>query len=610
MLKVTPKRMNIKHKFDTEMKLALIISFFSFLLSLVVINDKAAVGYELSIFDSFSYIFYLFLFIPITSAGIYFWYININEENMFNSRFRFLWLLLIVLIMMFIFLLPYIKGYAFYPMGDMPTHLGNVFDIINTGEISTTLIYPIEHIYIATINLITDISVYNISTIIKILFIFIYALSLLLLSNYFFKKESLSILVAIIGTIQLAKVQQTPHEIAGLLLVMVFYIYFKSKTCDHKKANFIILFLLFFVLYPFFHPLLCIVLISSIIIFDLAINVLNYFFINRSKLNINDMHYLNQFSKIPIIGTIVLLTWFWNHYWFWNYQVGTVVRWLVYDNFDSNIGRVGDVMNRFTLYDINPIELAIKYYGINIVVILFSLMCLTKLYNSVFLKKNRFRSEINKNFFVLSSFIVLMMCFGFLTAIMPTWGGPERMLMYASLISPIYFCAYLFKTNSKYGRSISLILVLFIFILGPFNVHQSNFQDLPNLQVTQAEINGMNWVITFKEQTITSLFNHERPFRISSLILGAKKSKDVGIRSSDYKLEPHFGLDTYSNLGKAYTEDKYLLLSEYDEVLYLTLYPNSILYNIHDFIKIENDFTVSNVYENNGFRVYLVKTQL
>lgn len=607
MFFTTTKCMNKELVVARKMKIGLIISFISILLSILLIKDNVAVGYELNIFYSYPYMFFLLLLIPLVLSGIFFWQAVFYERYRVTSAYVISWLLVIGFVIVYIILLPYIKGYYFYPMGDVLTHVGQAIDIIKTGHINNTLIYPIEHIYIAIIKLITDISIYNVSFLLKPIFLVSYFSSIYLMSNYFFNRYPLSVLIAIVGSIEIAKFQQTPHEISALLLVMVMYIYFKGKESIGKKSTFKVLLLLYFILYPFLHPLIAIVLILSTITFDLTSTIVNSLRANKLKLTAIDVDCIKRFSLFPIIGMIILLMWFWNNYWFWNHQIGTVLRWLFSEAY-SNISRLDNVVNKFTVYNINPIELFAKYYIINLVIIVFAVYYILNSWRELSKKKNMTVSERCLNLIVLSSFIILMAIMGFATVIMPTWGGPERMLFYASLISPIYFCRCLFKMKSKFQNKVSLVLILFIFMLGPFIIHQSNIQDLPNLQVTHSEMNGISWFLSSKEQNITSLYNHERPFRLSALMLGSTDSKATEIHSSESKPKTHFGFDSYSNIGHEYSEDKYLLLSKYDEALYFYLYPNSTLYNHNDFLQIEKDTTVFKIYNNNEFKVYFIKS--
>lgn len=575
-------------------------------LAILVVKDYVALGYERSIFYSFSSIFFILFIIPLILAGVFFWYINSCGDQKISLSYVLIWTFLIAIQISFIILLPQVKGYAFYPMGDIPTHLGHVLDILKTGRVNETLIYPIEHIYIVIISQMTSLSIYTISFLLKFLFLALYSIFIYMFSNYLLKNIYLSYLIAIIATIQIARFQQTPHEIGALFLPLIIYIYFKSKTELYNKHVLKLVFLVFLILYPFLHPLLSIVLVFSIITFDLAILLFNFAFTHKCRLKSLNVNVLKSFSLFPVVGLVILCSWLWSHYWFWNYQVGRIFRWLLIGSSDE-IGRYESVASIFSIYNINPIQMFVKYYFINILIIVVCFLCLVNIY--CHLSKNSFvRKEINLDLVTLSSFILLMGLIGLFSIFAPTFGGPERMFFYASLISPIYFGFYLFKSSSKVRNIIALVLIVIIFSAGPFLVHQSDLQNLPNLQVTDSELKGMNWFVSTKNENINCLYNHERPSRLSTLILGHTESRKTGIISSNHKPLPHFGLDLNAHLGAAYSENKYLLLGKYDEELYLYLYPKSLVFNAEDFLKIENDLTVSNIYENNEFRIYYVKS--
>jgi hypothetical protein len=103
-------------------------------------------GYEMSIYGNIPGWIWMFLILSIAIA------ISINWQQDGNNLAIYYVMFMSIC---FILLLPIIKGYFMYGRGDALTHVGTIREILGTGTIEQSNIYPVIHILGSSISLIT-----------------------------------------------------------------------------------------------------------------------------------------------------------------------------------------------------------------------------------------------------------------------------------------------------------------------------------------------------------------------------------------------------------------------------------------------------------------------
>lgn len=552
------------------------------------IKNYTTEGYELSIYDSLPFIFFICISIPLIIYIILFFF---HEEHLSS-----LYIFMIEFELLVLTLLPVIKNYAFYPMGDLLGHYGRTYDLILSGNLSGS-VYPIEHILLAIMYHITSVPLKFLIVGLKPIFLLSYFLSLFMLSRYIFQDSRKSIFIAVMGTFFYSNFLPAPSVISCLMIIWAFYFFFLSGN----KPEFKSILILFSILYPFFHPLVCIVLIISLLGIDFYTNL--YFF----KYNIK--HF--TFSLVSIIMLAILLLWLWDNFSLWNNQVGNLIRWILHDS-SGGVGRYHDISNIFSKYNINPIRIILPHYLISILFSFITFVFVFKLHKNLLLNQEKLKNDHeNRILFFISSYVIFLCIFCIFSLVSPTVAGPERMFSYMSIIFPIYFGKFIFELDLKENvrKYFSAIFVAFIIFYSIFSMYPCEFLKLPNLQVTQDEIKGMAWLSEYKNENFNILYNHERPYRIADLILGIEDSRICGLDNyPDHYPPNHFGYDLNTSVraGDFYSEPKYYIHEIYDEILFFTLYKSSNIFTKKDFIIFDNDYTVSQLYENNEFKIYMI----
>lgn len=572
----------------TKSKLMFIFCFVVISVALLLIKNVEVTGYEISIYKSISFPIFLLLFPMLYSM------INIFIFKSDRNNFLILNIIVFLMVCLIILLLPNIKGYTFYPMGDPPSHAGTVLDIISHNKIPEDLIYPITHIFISSTYYITNIDFNTITMFAAPIYSIVAMIYLYVLAHHIFNDSYKAILVVLLGFFPLSTVIPSPHIFTVLSILLVLFIF--MRIINHNRIEDKIILIIFAILYPFFHPMVSIIFAISILLIGIL-----YKFIHRSKQIGN-----SAFFIIPSISLIILLLWLWSKFWYWNYHIGRVLRWFISDTTDK--GRFQNAISMFNDYSINIIDLVIKVYIQNIIYIIFSFL-------AIFLIIKKFVHEyknVNEKLMLLSVWIFLNVFIGFAVLFLPTEGSPERLLYYTGILSPI-FVVYLLFSLRKNVKYVIIIVLIVLNINSVYVVHQSDYIDLPNFQVTQMEIVGSNWLIDQRNHDLQVKSNHERFYRIADLIKGPEYAEDNKLdidRSTAYGTEPykHFGYNNYTRIGDGYNKDFYLIIEKYDEVLYFVLYPNSIKFNKSDFNRLDFlDSTAKKIYNNGEFKVQLVK---
>jgi len=149
--------MKMHEPYDKSTKVLLYIALIFIVFSLVIISKiPPAEGYEFSIYDAYPWYFWFFVIMSFFIGQLII-IKNATSENWSNS-----WV------------------FGFYGRGDALTHVGHIKDILNSGHVSPSNIYPVEHILATTIHGITNIDLGTLTIVIPVilflLFVFWYAL--------------------------------------------------------------------------------------------------------------------------------------------------------------------------------------------------------------------------------------------------------------------------------------------------------------------------------------------------------------------------------------------------------------------------------------------------
>jgi hypothetical protein len=132
-------------------KVVLIFLFLLLSVALIITWNTPATGYESSIYWSTPLILWVSLIASVI-VGVALVVVSIAKNELEQSSLWKLGLLLVFLCYTICLALFIIRGYYMWCMtGDPASHIGWIKEIINTGHMVDTILYPAGHIYLSEI---------------------------------------------------------------------------------------------------------------------------------------------------------------------------------------------------------------------------------------------------------------------------------------------------------------------------------------------------------------------------------------------------------------------------------------------------------------------------
>ena len=335
--------------------------------------------------------------------------------------------------------LPLIKNYLFYDFADSFTHIAVVNDIINYKYVSSDLFYPIMHIWISNISLITNIPSLLIMKYFPLVLSLFFMISIFLWNKSIFADKPTIILSTILGFIPFIQSYNTvlvPNAFSLILVPLILFIYLnKSKKSGVKYSIMLILFL---ILIPFSHPLTSIMLIVFLLVIPISNRI--YDTILNSKetsflgliISIKTNYFIDlnsmkkSYSLIPA-GILIIIFFMWlSSYAIFNNSVSRVTLWLN-GELKPPLNEISGTLNKLNLSLEGKIFLFLKIYGYD-----FLLICLGLISILIIIRKLKRGFEVERNIFaiincfIFSSIMMVVLLFS---------GDPN----FEVIISEIYF---------------------------------------------------------------------------------------------------------------------------------------------------------------------------
>ena len=572
------------------LKAVSILSFIFITVALILIaKNSPARGYELSIYSSLPWITWLFL-ISTLAIGI-----SIIVYEAFTSKSNF-WLVgfFIILLVNFIILsLQIFRGYYAYGLADPLEHLGRARSIASTGFISEGNFYPVTHILGAVLIEISSIPPEIAMKYLPVIFTVLFMLFTYLLASVVSLKKEYGILAAAASSALLFSYYHLtpyPHALSLLTFPLMFYLYFKSLNTPSlsNKIALIILILLF----PFFHPVLEMVLISCLVIAEVA------------KLGCaRRIRYSCRAGNISLnpalISFITFFLWI-SYFAVLGSTVRRVFQWTAGET--SVVARAGELEPVFGLGPWDFFKLLLKMFGHNLIFIILSLVALGIIIRYFLQRRNGVRNLFILSLLFLTSsivYIIIAMSLGLIT-----WGRilGANVGMWAAPVLTSFALYEIFK-RPRIPKIIGIAVVVIILFsastIGVFSVYRSPWISQPNWQITQMDMCGSEWFSSRKTPDFA--------YAPMGWIRGYHQ----------FKMPEHFGYPEHESVGEAVGKETYIVLTErfkqasaeptFKEWINIEDCFAKPGFAEEDFVRIEKDSSVNKVYSNGEFDTFLVR---
>jgi hypothetical protein len=592
------------HSLSLNRILALIGVGFILLSLIIILITPSAANYEFSIYDAYPLIFWLALFAAIVTGSVI---LLINGVFKEQDKSKWIWGILIIFLANSILLfMPLIRGYLNFGSGDVLTHIGWMKDIIRTGYVSSSNMYPIDHILGVILNFFTGLSFQEITMIIPALFSLFFIVSFYLLSTVIFSKQSERLLLVLFASILMfgnLNMAFAPNAQAFMVLPFLLYLLFKSNTFEGDQI-FSILLIIICTTLVFFHPLVTLISISIFILLKIPSLI-------SKKLDIT-----GAFNKNlnKLIFLLIVLFSSWTSYLYVLAKTAQPIFETITGSseYTTEFQSYSNILGEVHVDISYLVRLIISIYGQEIILGILSLICAFYL----LLKVIRGEKISNISLIALISFLTLFIISIFMFFINGIFGF-NRIYYCAMIFSIILIPSMWFMMNSDFKTNIILTRIVLLAVLAAivwismFNLYFSPITKQVNQQVTKSEYFGMITFYKYRDESYQILEYGLSQDRMYDAIYGRDYPRtNVVFSASDSLMPPdHFGYNMTSSLGSFYNEPHYFLLTNAGKFYYPNIYPEfpqKWRFDANDFERLKTDVSVQQIYDNGNLDIRLI----
>jgi len=592
-------------------KILSIFGFFIIIFCLYITAQNPGVqGYEISIYDEYpKYFWYLIIVCILIFQIIIFIDIFSNNQSSLSWKIACLGM---VLCNSIIILLPLIRSYAILGRGDCGTHLGYMLEIQQTGNFGRNT-YPIAHILGVISADILSLPL-NISMLLyPFIFYVLFVLSFYLLHRITHKSRTSTLIGMMLVPLLYfgnGNVMFFPQGLANYFVLFVLYLIFYRNLIYRNYSAYALLIVVSCIFSTFFHPL-----VSLFLILTLVIHYLSCHLFKRLKLDSELTH--QSFYRLIIILLAVFFSWQFHarillgtfkqvNAWFFE-GTGEPTKYEKYSEIISEIQP--DIY-----FLIKSFIFSADLYGVRL---LFTLMGIISVFIIIYgIKKETF--HINP--FHLTCAIGLFICFPvyIVSQFIIYDVSYVRLVHYAVIFSIILTSAalgFLIKTQRDKTYNITSLCIVIFFLLifatylTVFCVHVSPILRSPGHHVAESELVGMNTFFKIRFEELSIMEGGISVSRMKDALYGRKELQNV-----IYYIEPtipdHFNYTKLTYFGDYYERPRYVVISTPFRIGSPEIspeFPERWRFNETDFLKLENDSSVSKFYTNRELDVYLTR---
>lgn len=574
---------------------ATLLSTICLLINLLLLQPVTS--YKYSVFEGIhlTYILLLISFILILLTVTYFLYI---DDYKYSLHLKITLVILLISLMF----LPTLRSFNFYGRGgaDELAHVGWAIEIIETGNIDPENWYPITHLLIAQFEFIgvpVNVSPRIIASTFSLLFImfcFIYLREL--------TKDHRIAMFAVVATIPLlfGQFESTLQPaIRSFIFIPVFLFVFENSKYNYTHRNSLI-FIIVLVLGIIYHPTFFIFAFFMILLSIIISNYFTHFSFSIPRVSIL------QFLLLPII-------------WFSWYLLRNFVRFqggvqsaLLEVMLLERYGGGGDDMvqsastHDLSIWDISHIfidnfgpVIVFGFLGLLTVIHIFRLNRIQNVeYVDVYLSVN----------FVLGCALGAMFLFTGLIGTHFSRSGRYGIL-FAILLTAYLFGSLIYSTSCSNNKKLKVGFLLCLVILS-FGFSLNN-AFMSNSHFTQSEETGIEWYVEngsddlevfsfgMSDKTLMYMYgNHNYNFLERGEVFSKRLPRQLGYHEHDRFSEA------------IAPSSAYLVTKEADTRQHLFNHPavqdDRLAYGEKELETLHNDDSVHKIYDNQGFRSWLV----
>ena len=565
----------------------------------IAIATPLAEHYEISVYGAFPAVFWVLL------AGAYF----LGEMVIFRSAQREgdpTWrpaLYLVLLANATLISMPYIRGYPMYGRADALTHLGFARDISILGGVPVDNIYPSTHVLVRTLSYLTGTDLTTFAVLVPIAFSGVYfgAMYFLLVHMYGSREEVLFRLpFVMLPVLGVAHVGVRPFDLSLLVVPLVFYLFVKGQRNPTPALR--VTFVLATVAAILFHPLNGLFLVATFGFWGVARRIP----LLRSE-RVTP-------TNVVSLTAVCFIAWYQNFASILIRFESVLAVLLGQREGSAPVEQYSETVNEASPPLVDLFQVWLFRFGVEFVVFSlgFGFLCLVL----VFLYRDWY--SVNSYVMLFAGLLVGFSFGGLFFLLFDFIVGMDRPFQYAKiggvvLAGGVFYLVRQYvdfepispRTEIGFNAVIASVLLVLV-LVSVFSFYPAPYGKSKNFQVTEQELEGTEWTAGngTADDIRTIGINYRRFHDAHHGTVTERSLLDRGPPPA------HFNYTTRRQLGQNYQEDTYLAVARLGRVVYPKTFPDYRRFwrfTPRDFDSLERDETVSRVYDNGDYDLYLVE---
>ena len=567
----------------------------------VVLTTPPAAGYERSVYGAFPGFFWILVILALFLGQIV--VLRSALERFPQTESWRLGVVLIGVVEGLLVFMPYVRGYPVYGAADVLTHVGYVRTIEATGGDLFFNVYQDHHQLVLALSYATGVEpIHVINVVAGVISLFVIVALVALLSAVFDRRRALLALpfvAVLIGGG--AHVNASPFAQTVLLFPFVFYLFIRSQQTESVAYRASLAVATVGIIT--YHPLTGLFLV---LVFGLHYAVVA---LTDATGDGPVAGIASGSSKLVVqLSLVTFVGWYYNFIGIFRRFEFVVEQVLGQGTGESELAQYSSTASQYSpsLSDIAlfaSVEYGVTavYLGIGVLFVLSTAWLYLR------------RRPVEPLHLVTWAFaFCLFSALGVVFLTTNLIGGFGRPLSLARLFAGLSAGALFYRVYVDSGRELAVTAVAsfaltVLVVLAVVGLYPSPVSGESNMQVTEHDIEGADWYFENVPEGASLDQHGVGMYRFEDARLGT----DAEALPPDVDgPPPHFNYTNYDTLGTSYDEKQYLIVTKRGRVFYRTTYPDYREFwnfNATDWARFERDPTVSHVYGNGEFDVYVVE---
>lgn len=567
----------------------------------VVLRTPPAAGYEPSIYAGYPLYFWVLVVVAMCLGQFVLLRAGLREDS---SRADWGYGLLLTLVVGALLLfMPYIRGYPLYGRGDVLSHLGYIETIQATGGAPFQNNYQNIHQLVLALSYATGLEpIQVINAVAGIISLLSIGAAYVLLVAVFDRQRALLTLPFVV-TLVAGRAHLNPSPYAQSLLLLPFVLYLFVRTQQTESIQFRLALAATIVAVVIYHPLTALFLI--------VVFCLHYGVVIATK-QTQDQTVPPQLSSISSksvtqLSVVVFVGWYYNF-------TGIILRFetvtrrlLGTESGQSDLATYTSTVQEYSPSLVDIFGLATLWYGQKFLLLslggLFVVLMVVR-----YLRGGRVATPYLLTFGLGMG---LFSGLGVVFLVVDLIGGFGRPLGFAVYFAVFMAGALVYSASESVNTHAVAVTVAVVLValttISVFGLYHSAMAGESNQQVTAQDLDGAAWYMNSTLQDEPLQEQGVSMYRFEHALEGLQNST---VQRQGTQPPPRLNYTTHPRLGDSYNMTQTYVLTESARQFYPTVYPDyedSWQYRPADYDRLARDPTVSRLYDNGEFEIYVIE---